>query len=108
LAAKVNDSVDQPGGQGGMDTSAMTDDQIVAQIAGLIRKCVPDAQAVAISVDSRLVEDIGIDSLGAYELIMEAEDLFHIEITDSQVEGIKTIADLIAIVRGPVVQVPNA
>ena len=91
-----------------MDTSAMTDDQIVAQIAGLILKCVPDAQAVAIGMDSRLVEDIGIDSLGAYELIMEAEDLFHIEITDSQVEGIKTIADLIAIVRGPIVQGPNA
>ena len=39
---------------------------------------------------------------------MEAEDLFHIEITDSQVEGIKTIADLIAIVRGPIVQGPDA
>lgn len=84
-----------------MDTSAMTDDQIVAQIIGLIRKCVPDVQAAAISMDSRLVEDIGIDSLGAYELIMEAESLFHIEIADSQVDNVKTVADLVAILRGP-------
>jgi len=82
-----------------METSAMTDDQIVAEIAGLIRKCVPDAQAAAINIDSNLVDDIGIDSLGAYELIMEAEDLFGVEITDSEVESIKTVADLIAIVR---------
>lgn len=98
---EVNESAHQPDAPAAMDASAMTDDQIVAVIAGLIRKCVPDAQAADIDVNSNLIEDIGIDSLGAYELIMEAEDMFRIEISDSQVESIKTVADLIAIVRSP-------
>lgn len=78
----------------------MTDDEIVAEVAGLIRKCVPEIdESISIGIDSRLADDLGIDSLGGYELIMEAEDYFGIEINDSQVESIKTIGDLIAIVR---------
>lgn len=82
------------------DFSAMTDDEIVAEIAGLIRKCVPEIdESTNIGIDSRLVDDLGIDSLGGYELIMEAEDYFGIEINDNQVESIKTIQDLIFVVR---------
>lgn len=76
-----------------------SDDELVTELAALIRKCVPEAGTANIQIDSLLIDDLGIDSLGAYELIMEAEDLFEIEISDSQVEGIKTVRDLIAIVR---------
>ena len=76
-----------------------SDDELVTELAALIRKCVPEAGTADIQIDSLLIDDLGIDSLGAYELIMEAEDLFEIEISDSQVEGIKTVRDLIAIVR---------
>lgn len=77
----------------------MSQDQILAEVAGLLCKCVADLQLDKININSKLVDDIGIDSLGAYELAMEAEDLFGIEITDSEVESLKTVADLIAIVR---------
>lgn len=82
------------------DISEMSDDEIVAEFAKLIKKCIPEVDdSMPINGDSNLSDDLGIDSLGGYELIMAAEDHFGIEISDSQVESIKTIQDLIFIVR---------
>lgn len=95
------DSAGQEGGSKAANGfSAMSDEEVVAEIARLIRKCISDVDdTTSIGIDSNLVEDLGIDSLGAYELIMEAEDYFGVEINDYQVEGIKTVQDLVAVVR---------
>lgn len=88
------------GSKASTNFSAMSDDEIVAEVATLIRKCVPEFdESIDISIDTKLAEDLGIDSLGGYELIMEAEDHFGVEINDSQLEGIKTVGALIAVVR---------
>ncbi|MBC8060306.1 MAG: acyl carrier protein [Clostridiaceae bacterium] len=39
-------------------------------------------------------EDLGIDSLEIFEIIMALEDEFHIEIPNEDVESIKDIADI--------------
>ena len=39
-------------------------------------------------------EDLGIDSLEIFEIIMDLEDEFHIEIPNEDVENIKSIADI--------------
>ena len=38
--------------------------------------------------------DLGIDSLEIFEIIMDLEDEFHIEIPNEDVEDIKSIADI--------------
>lgn len=48
-----------------------------------------------ISLHDRLQEDLGADSLDAVEVVMEIEEKFKIEISDSQAESIKTVNDLI-------------
>ena len=55
----------------------MSDDDIVAEIAVILRRVVPH-DIIDIKLDSLLVGDIGIDSLGTYELVMDAEDRFGI------------------------------
>ena len=49
----------------------------------------------AIKMESRLVEDLGADSLDAVELIMYIEDAFEIEVADSDAYSLKTVKDIV-------------
>ena len=79
----------------------MSDDDIVAEIAMILRKVVPH-EIVDIKLDSLLVDDIGIDSLGTYELVMDAEDRFGIEIGDEHLLEISTVRDIVKFVKAQV------
>lgn len=48
---------------------------------------------------SKLVEDLGADSLDMVELIMFTEDEFDVEIDDRQMEKVSTFGDLLEITR---------
>lgn len=48
-----------------------------------------------ISVDSSLVDDLDIDSITYYEIIMELEDEFDIDIPDEAAEDMRTVSDLV-------------
>lgn len=45
--------------------------------------------------ESRLQEDLGVDSLDAVELIINIEDEFGIQITDEEASDIKTVGELV-------------
>ena len=77
---------------------AMSDDQIVAEVVAILKRVVPQ-ELGDIQLDSRLVEDIGIDSLGTYELVMDAEDRFGIQIADEQLLDVKTVRDVVEFVK---------
>ena len=47
-------------------------------------------------------EELGIDSLEIFEIIMALEDEFHIEIPNEDVENIKNIADIIKYIQSKV------
>ena len=79
----------------------MSDDDIVAEIAMILRMVVPH-EIVDIKLDSLLVDDIGIDSLGTYELVMDAEDRFGIEIGDEHLLEISTVRDIVKFVKAQV------
>ena len=55
--------------------------------------------AEKVSLESRIAEDLGADSIDAIELIMEVEDEFEIEIDDDSAMGIKTIGDLVNVIN---------
>lgn len=46
-----------------------------------------------------LVDDLGADSLDKVEFVMAAEQEFGCEIGDTEIEGIRTVADAIAAVE---------
>jgi acyl carrier protein len=50
--------------------------------------------AEQISKESRFKEDLGIDSLDIFEIIMEIEDEFGLEIPTEDLEGMTKVADL--------------
>ena len=48
-----------------------------------------------VTLSSKLVEDLGADSLDVVELIMAFEDEFNISLPDEDVQNMKTIGDII-------------
>ncbi len=48
-----------------------------------------------ITMEARLQEDLGADSLDAVELIMNIEDEFDISISDEAAQNLKTVGDLV-------------
>lgn len=48
-----------------------------------------------IKLESRLVEDLGADSLDVVELVMAFEDDFGISLPDEDVANMKTIGDVV-------------
>lgn len=48
-----------------------------------------------ITMETRLVEDLGADSLDAVEIMFALEEEFGIEIDDDSAQNIKTVGDLV-------------
>lgn len=51
--------------------------------------------AEKVTLEARLADDLGADSLDATELIMAIEDEFGIEINDEKAQAMKTVKDIV-------------
>jgi len=51
-----------------------------------------------IKKESRIIEDLGADSLDVVELLMSLEDQLQVTITDEEAGKLKTVGDIVAIV----------
>lgn len=52
-----------------------------------------------ITLESRLLEDLGADSLDFVEMLMTLEDEFGVTISDEEAKELKTVADIIAFIE---------
>ena len=52
------------------------------------------ADPALIKADARLMEDIGIDSLGFYEILIEADTCFGIRIPEETLLQFRTVGDI--------------
>lgn len=48
-----------------------------------------------ITMESRLAEDLGADSIDAVELIMNLEEEFNLQVSDEDAQNLKTVGDLV-------------
>ena len=54
----------------------------------------------AVKLESKIIDDLGADSLDVVELVMALEEKFEVEIPDSEAEKLKTIQDVVTFVEG--------
>ncbi len=75
----------------------------IAEIDLKVRKILSEKLNVGIDTitgDSRLAEDLGVDSFGAVELMFEIEEAFHLKIPDSDIEQVRSVKDIVAYLDG--------
>nr|WP_314128005.1 acyl carrier protein [uncultured Campylobacter sp.] len=53
----------------------------------------------AVKLDSKIIEDLGADSLDVVELVMALEEKFEVEIPDSDAEKLITINDVVTYIE---------
>ena len=77
-------------------TPTMTESPQFAAVVNVIRKAAKIPPQVAIYPDSRLVEDLAIDSLDLVGLILQLQDEFDVVIEEDAVPNLCRVADLAA------------
>jgi acyl carrier protein len=76
------------------------DAELYEQIRLVLKEVIPKgAQPDNISAQTRLLEDLNIDSIHAVDLVVSLEDTFGIRIEDGLIETLKTVGDVVALVR---------
>lgn len=64
------------------------------KVAAIIRDCVEDKD-IEITMDSDLVDDMGLSSLDVINIIAESEDEFGIDIPDRVISNMHTVRDIV-------------
>ena len=77
-------------------TPTMTQPAKVAEVVDIIRKTAKIPSRVLITPDSRLVEDLAIDSLDLVGVILQLQDHFDVVIEEDAVPNLCRVADLAA------------
>lgn len=67
-----------------------------------VKKVIVDQLGVEeeeIKIESKLVEDLGVDSLEIFEIVMSLEEEFKIQIPNEDIEDIKTVGEVVAYIE---------
>jgi acyl carrier protein len=72
----------------------MIDSRLVAEVAGVVRQSAKVPLHVRIEAESRLVEDLAIDSLDLVGVLLAVQDHFDIVIDDEVVPSLRRVVDL--------------
>lgn len=90
--------------------STQADEDLIVIIRGVLTRALPDENAAAVETandDSRLVEDLGLDSFGMIEVVMAAETIFGISIANSEMRGNVTLGELRAFLKSKLGESPS-
>jgi acyl carrier protein len=69
-------------------------DDVEKRVVDLVAEVLVDVKKENIRMDSKIVEDLGAESLDIYDMIALLEDEFGLEISDEEVEKIQTVQDV--------------
>jgi len=75
-------------------------DDVLLEVASLaIAETLGERASEPVAWDSKIMDDLGLDSLDTVELVMFLEECFSVEIRDEQAGEIVTVGDAITIIK---------
>jgi acyl carrier protein len=77
----------------------MTNQEIEQKVKEILSKKL-DVEPGKIALETRLAEDLGVDSFGAVELMFEIEEAFGLKIPDSEIEHVRRVGDIVTYLQG--------
>lgn len=77
----------------------MTDAMLLSAIEKAIREESESVRGLAIDADSRLVEDLGLDSLDLVAVVLKLEDQLQVPIGVQEIKNFRVVSDLAALVQ---------
>ncbi len=80
----------------------MSKSDIIKTIENMLKAILVVKNKNSIKPEDRLVDDLGIDSIGSVEFVTNLEDEYSIEISDEEMESAKTIEQVVDIVLGKI------
>lgn len=72
----------------------MNREEILERLTGVIREIMCDS-SVEVTEEMNLIDDLGLDSLEAMELMMEVENEFGVEIPQDEISSFVKVQDFI-------------
>jgi acyl carrier protein len=73
----------------------MIDPTLQAELSDSVRSIARISSDIPIRGDSRLVEDLGIDSLDLVSIVLSAQENYGVPIDEDEVANFRTMADLV-------------
>jgi len=71
--------------------------EIITKLAAIVRKVTKSE--IEIREETRLIEDLGVDSLDLLEIVMAVEDMFRIKITDQDFSHLATVSAAVSYIQ---------
>ena len=69
-----------------------------ADVEATVKKIIAEKlniDAARVTLNSRLVDDLGMDSFGSIEMAFELEEKFNIKIPDADIAQVKIVKDIV-------------
>ena len=76
----------------------MIDKSLYAELCDSVRAIARIPSELEIDPSSRLVEDLGIDSLDLVSIVLAAQERYGVAIDEDEVSGLRTMDDLVTFV----------
>lgn len=81
----------------------MTETQVFDKVAGLIAPYAKNPDALkTLSKDSKILEDLGVNSARLVDIVLAFEDAFDIEVEDEAADEIWTMGDAVSLINSKI------
>lgn len=77
----------------------MIDPTLLASVSDSVRTIARIPSEVVIEPDSRLVEDLGVDSLDLVSIVLSTQERFGVAVDEDDVATLRTVSDLVSYVE---------
>ncbi|WP_406696121.1 acyl carrier protein [Singulisphaera sp. Ch08] len=72
----------------------MTDPTLLAEITAIVRQAGRIPNQLVVTAESRMVEDLNIDSLDLVNVVLKIQDHFDVAIDDEDMPDLRRVSDL--------------